>query len=247
LKRAICTTLKTFRQRPSPRFLARAQPAENRECIILSDLTDCLLEAYDSVTRRAYQKFVERNGKVGGEVDDWLSSEREVLLAFPVNLQESAECVYALATIPHPDRVTVAVGVESQWLIILANRREDDAVTEWTQRADKLRVLSTGIVPEKSKDTVVGIDEFSRCVSISLPSSASSRSNLAASRSISARTARPRPDALSAAASPQNRPPAETACIVQLPVQVDRQRSIAIFSNGLLAIRMPKTTSRAPS
>jgi HSP20 family molecular chaperone IbpA len=34
------------------------------------------------------------------------------------------------------------------------------------------------------------------------------------------------------------------ACILQLAVEVDRERSIAVLSNGLLAIRMPKAISR---
>jgi HSP20 family molecular chaperone IbpA len=34
------------------------------------------------------------------------------------------------------------------------------------------------------------------------------------------------------------------ACILQLPAEVDRERSIAVLSNGLLAVRMPKAICR---
>jgi HSP20 family molecular chaperone IbpA len=36
----------------------------------------------------------------------------------------------------------------------------------------------------------------------------------------------------------------KSACVLELPADVDPERSIAVLSNGLLAIRMPKLNTR---
>jgi HSP20 family molecular chaperone IbpA len=76
----------------------------------------------------------------------------------------------------------------------------------------------------------MGIDEFRKRVSLSLPDS-TAKSLL-------------EPRTVSVTAPFETRRPPEMACILQLAVEVDRERSIAVLSNGLLAIRMPKAISR---
>src|SRR5271168_4464699 len=66
-------TLKQQRFRPRP-----LRPAVRRETVARCDLTDCLLQAYEFVARRAYEKFLMRGGESGKELEDWLSAEREM-------------------------------------------------------------------------------------------------------------------------------------------------------------------------
>ena len=53
----------------------RTQHKVVRECISLRDPTDCLLEAYDCVAKRAYEKFIASGEKIGGQFEDWLKAE----------------------------------------------------------------------------------------------------------------------------------------------------------------------------
>jgi hypothetical protein len=236
LKRSASNLLANSGRRPTQNLRATT-PAAAREFVQLRDLADCLLEAYDSVTRRAYEKFMERNGQCGGELEDWLSSEREILLAFPVDLQESANYVYALATIPEPDGVRLAIGIESRWLVILANRHTDEAVAASQCRSKKLAALTSGARrntrPATPERELIGISEFSKRIASHLP--------VPSIRSVPPSTAAP----LSRAEKPR---PGQTARILQLPGEVDSHRSVAVMSGGLLAIRMPKFPSAgAPS
>jgi HSP20 family molecular chaperone IbpA len=98
--------------------LAAARPL--RECLPLRDPTECLLDAYDCIARRAYEHFLELGSRPGGEVEDWLIAERELLLHFPVNIHEANGFVYALASVPGTTAAQLTVGVESSWLVILA-------------------------------------------------------------------------------------------------------------------------------
>ena len=140
----------------------RKPSGPSRECVVLYDLTDCLLEAYDCVARRAYEKFLERDGKGGGELDDWLTAEREVLPVLPAEISESDKTIYALASLPGLTAAQISVGVESQWLVILAH-----------SKAAKRRL-------------------------------------------------------------------AQSFCVIELPAEIDPARSVAVLSDGLLAVRMPK-------
>lgn len=144
----------------------REASGPSRECVALYDLTDCLLEAYDCVARRAHEKFRARRGKGGGELDDWLAAEREVLPELPAHISESDRTIYALASLPGVRAAEVSISVESQWLVIFAR-----------PRAAKRR-------------------------------------------------------------------PARSFCVLKLPAEVEPGRSVAVLSEGLLAIRMPKTENR---
>ena len=138
-----------------------------REYVALHDLTACLLEAYDCVSRRAHEKYVERGGGPGREMDDWLAAQRELLPSLPTNIKESGDFVYALASVPGTGASEIAVGVESQWLVIL-----------------------------------LGSDTIAHSTTHSF-------------------------------------------CVLELPAKVDPERSVAILSDGMLAIRMKKLSARA--
>jgi HSP20 family molecular chaperone IbpA len=138
-----------------------------REYIALHDLTACLLEAYDCISRRAHEKYIERGATPGREMDDWLAAQREFLPSLPTNVKERGDFVYALASVQGADASEIAVGIESHWLVIL-----------------------------------VGSDPMKHSVTHSF-------------------------------------------CVLELPAKVDPERSVAILSDGMLAIRMKKLSARA--
>jgi HSP20 family molecular chaperone IbpA len=193
----------TIRKR-NVRTTGRAQ----RECVTLSDPTDCLLEAYDCVSARAYEHFLERGPRPGGELEDWLSAERELLLGFSVNLENSTQFVYALASIPGATAARLEVGVESRWLVILARVSRPAQIARPAAVPSVTRSFDLGLANGRRREappnTRSGIDNCSE----------------------------------------DSRGPLKSVCILELPAAVDAARSIAVLSDGLLAIRMPKIDSR---
>ncbi|HEX4073970.1 MAG TPA: DUF2934 domain-containing protein [Candidatus Acidoferrales bacterium] len=133
----------------------------------LQDLTACLLEAYDCVSRRAHEKYLERGEAPGKEMDDWLAAQRELLPSLPTNVKESGDFVYALASVYGAAASEIAVGVESHWLVILVG------------------------------------------------------------------------------SNPVMQSATHSFCVLELPAKVDPGRSVAILSDGMLAIRMKKLSARA--
>ena len=106
-----------------PFITIRRIGTEQRECLPLRDMTDCLLQAYDCVARRAYQKFVSRGAHPGGELEDWLNAERELLGNLPVNLEDGGESLSALASLPGLSSEEVNVGIDPRWLVILGHHQ----------------------------------------------------------------------------------------------------------------------------
>jgi len=172
------------------RASSRAQCPPQRECIALSDATDCLLEAYDVVSRRAYENFLTRGAGPDGELQDWFRAERDLLLNFPIHLQESEGFVYALASVPGATAERLALGIESRWLVILAHHARHGH-----DKPDATEGLSAGLHSSDSR----GLE----------PQFEDDR-------------------------------PARSVCILELPAEVDAARAIAVLSDGILGIRMPK-------
>lgn len=189
---------------------SRALGKARRDCIALSDPTDCLLEAYDCVARRAYEHFLARGPRPGGELADWLRAERELLLGFTINVQDSAEFVYALASIPGATAARLEVGIESRWLVILA------------QDSRPAQVLRDEVISGVTRSFDLGL-----AIGRGKPPAASASSR------------RHQEHALD-----DEQFPSKSVCILELPAAVDAARSIAILSDGLLGIRMPKLTSQ---
>ena len=108
------------------RFRRRASenppPRPPRVCLVLGDPTDCLLDAYDCVARRAYENFLAHGARAGGELQDWLSAERQLLLDFPIDVQETDDFIYALASVPGATAARISLGIESQWMVILVRQ-----------------------------------------------------------------------------------------------------------------------------
>lgn len=248
-----------------------------RECLPLRDMTDCLLQAYDCVARRAYQMFVSRGGQPGGELDDWLNAERELLGDLPVNLEDSGESLSALASLPGLSGKDVDVGIDPRWLVILGHHNpagdsadqtqrstEFDEVTAWVSTihtdARTLRINcraanspgspATRHAPPRlpahfsaySDLSVVAVNaglnaEGDSPKSVSVMTSDRAREPSASSESLDSCT---ESNARNQANPRERHAASQLFCVLELPVEIDPSRSIAILANDLLGIRMPK-------
>ena len=113
---------------PSQKYWKGALPsAALREFVPLSDFTETLLCAYDGVARAAYQKFLDRGARTGGELQDWLEAEQEVLCNLRVDVAESAGFVSALASLPGFRGAQITLGIEPRWLLIFGCRGSEDS------------------------------------------------------------------------------------------------------------------------
>jgi HSP20 family molecular chaperone IbpA len=112
------TVAARFRRRASEKPL----PKPARECLTLGDPTDCLLDAYDCVAQRAYDNFLASGSLPGRELEDWLRAERQLLLNFPIDIQETDNFVYALASVPEASAARISIGIESQWMVIVVRQ-----------------------------------------------------------------------------------------------------------------------------
>jgi hypothetical protein len=308
----------------------RMRQSVERECLPMRDLTECLLQAYDCVARRAYEKFVDRDGSPGGDLDDWLSAEKELLPSIPVNVEEARDFVYALAAVPRWGG-GISVAVESRWLVILSHTEESDPRDRFARndQDNAERALSHGqTLMADAAET--GVRMFRKCVALDRACAqeearnggcwkpggeprrdltvsttdvagvagtaaeteegldfrpeagrsaltratefdaaryadgawGSRRTGLAGAAYANGRGDRHMAgaggpagdnrfeidsairDAMHAARSgPLDMLPAQSVCVLELPHEVDGERSIAVLSNGLLGIRMPKMAS----
>jgi HSP20 family molecular chaperone IbpA len=206
----------------------RAFRAPERECIALSDATDCLLEAYDVISRRAYENFLARGPRPGNELQDWVRAERDLLLDFPIHMKESDEFVYALASLPGARAACLEVGIESRWLVILAHHARDDrrdaAPPENRARESRPHERRREVRSRENRPSLLRATESRSGV-------ASSEDRSLVSRPAHSRGLAPHTDV--------DRPP-KSICILELPADVSAARSVAVLADGLLAIRMPK-------
>src|ERR1700722_19478469 len=97
---------------------ARKREKTGRESLTLRNLADCLLAAYDGVSQRAFERFVARGSRTGSEVADWQSAENDLFRPIAVELTETDEAIYALATVEELSAAEIAVAVEDRWLLI---------------------------------------------------------------------------------------------------------------------------------
>jgi HSP20 family molecular chaperone IbpA len=89
-----------------------------REQVPLRDLADCLLAAYEGLSQRAFRLNQFRGTEPGSELKDWKNAEHDLLVTMPVDLAESDENFYALASIPGYTAAEISVAVEDRWLLI---------------------------------------------------------------------------------------------------------------------------------
>jgi hypothetical protein len=240
---------------------AATRHAPHRECIELRDLADCLLEAYDCVARRAYEKFLARGERPNGEVDDWVEAERELLPSIPVTVEDGEHFIYALAAVPRSTS-RISVAVESRWLVVLSHvpadahrdgfraAAEDTAIwrTIWEEDA------VTGPAPAEANQfrRRLAPPEGPRGRSVDCTSFENGHRRRACnSGNGSHEEAKAGSGHLpfyargdgGVSSFANDVPPAQSVCVLELPAEVDAARSVAVRSKGLLGIRMPKIAS----
>ncbi|MGA8142938.1 MAG: DUF2934 domain-containing protein [Candidatus Acidiferrales bacterium] len=189
-----------------------------RECVAVREMTDCLIEAYDCVARLAYQKFIARGAQPGGELEDWLKAEHELLDYLSVDVEESGGYVRALASVPGLHASQVDIGIESRWLVIVGRRE-----------------CESELAPSQGEDEKVAA--FSRAVHID----GQSRRLSAAARATSPEFhARRQAVESSSPDGPRLRMTPQLFSILELPAEVDPSQAVAVLADGLLGLRMPK-------
>jgi HSP20 family molecular chaperone IbpA len=203
------------------------------EQIPLRDMSDCLLAVYDEVSRRAFQRGVVRGARAGSDRDDWNAAEEDLFARISVDFEESGGNLYALASLPGCAGTEIAVAVDECWLLIAgyvdSRGREcadedfgDCAVEDFDQgncsggSAKKPAMI-------RARESCGQGDEDGK------------RENLGTQSD--ERDAEQRMPILRAP-----RP----FCVVALRAKVDPERSVAVLSNGLLAIRMGKAGLETP-
>jgi HSP20 family molecular chaperone IbpA len=112
---------------PSQKQLEPTLPcAALRESVPLSDLTESLLCAYDSVARLASKKSPNCGAQRGCEVADWVAAEHEILGQMQVDFAESEGAVTALASLPGYRSAEVSIGIEPRCLLIFGCHESED-------------------------------------------------------------------------------------------------------------------------
>ena len=226
-----------------------------RECVTLRDMTDCLLRAYDCVARRAYEIFLERGGNSGGELDDWLSAERELLGSLPVDLAEGDDYVSALASLPGLSGAEIEIGIDPRWMVILGRRAgENDGgdnhpdphrVAEFSRAVSadaRTFRMATPRATQSPDQRELGGGNCAATSSVSPAPEVAPISDLADTRKGSdGRAARP------ARPFTKGDSPSKVFCVVELPAEVDPDRSVAVLANGILGVRMPKASAPSSS
>jgi HSP20 family molecular chaperone IbpA len=214
------------------------RPSSGCEPVAFHDLTDCLLEAYDAVAQRAYDIFQERGHRSHGQLQDWRRAEQDVLQKLSVDLQESEHAVTALASVPGFSAQRLAVGIESDWMVIHGwsedldsqvahpipeHKRFGPGPAEWN-----LEEINRNLIrPARSASRFPG--------SPNSPRTYSPNASLSPTRSDSHLT----PDDLLQYPDPSV-PDRQIFAVLKLPAPVDRSRSCAFLHDGLLGIRMLK-------
>jgi HSP20 family molecular chaperone IbpA len=202
-----------------------------REQIPLRDMSDCLLAVYDEVSRRAFQRCIVRGEQGGSDRDDWKAAENDLFARISVDFEESSGNLYALASLPGCAGTQITVAVDECWLLICGYTGRDrraHMAEDFGEREDGEPDYSDNFRADDFQ--AIGPDE-----SCAVRDQDSQRGNPAALKN-------EHHDEQRVAGLRAPRP----FCVVALRAKVDPGRSVAVLSNGLLAIRMGKAGVQTP-
>ncbi|MGB8802086.1 MAG: hypothetical protein WCC97_15480 [Candidatus Acidiferrales bacterium] len=198
------------------------------ERIPLRDMSDCLLAVYDEISRRAFQRCLVRGAQEGTDREDWKAAEDDLFARVSVDFEESSGNLYALVSLPGCASAEITVAVDECWLLIAgyvnqgARKGVEDDFGDYAVEDigddSGCGQSSQGLIHSRESR-----DDDRRCESRETPSD-----ERAAERQAPILRA-PRP-----------------FCVVALRAKVDPGRSVAVLSNGLLAIRMGKAELETP-
>jgi HSP20 family molecular chaperone IbpA len=217
--------------------LQTAQPDSGetlREQIPLSDMSDCLLAVYDEVSRRAFQRCIVRGEHEGSDREDWKAAEDDLFARISVDFEESGGNLYALASLPGCAGTQITVAVDECWLLICGyadRKRRAHASEDFGEcDSDDNCADSGGDESAERLEPIAGSDESDEGRDGDRRNENSPTQNSehqAGCRVPGLRAPRP-------------------FCVVALRAKVDPERSVAVLSNGLLAIRMGKAGLVSP-
>ncbi|MFZ0584040.1 MAG: Hsp20/alpha crystallin family protein [Candidatus Acidiferrales bacterium] len=191
----------------------------HRQQIPLRDLSECLLAAYEEVSQRAFRLHQARGTEAGSELNDWREAEHDLLGAMPVDLAETGENFYALASVPGYAAGEISVAVEESWLLI-SGYGHSFGLAEFA--VGGLEFDGPGIKSPCGENSVAGSRQQNDTRPVTLQS---------------------RPCAEPGVEGCAVRRP---FCVVELGRRVDASRSIAVVANGMVAVRMAKADRGAP-
>jgi HSP20 family molecular chaperone IbpA len=205
-----------------------------REQIPLSDMSDCLLAVYDEVSRRAFQRCIVRGEHEGSDREDWKAAEDDLFARISVDFEESGGNLYALASLPGCAGTQITVAVDECWLLICGyadRKRRAHASEDFSEcDSDDNGTDSGGDQSAERLEPIAGSDE-------------SDERRDGGSRNENSPTQNSEHHA--GCRDPGLRAP-RPFCVVALRAKVDPERSVAVLSNGLLAIRMGKAGLVSP-
>jgi HSP20 family molecular chaperone IbpA len=215
------------------RTIHQASGETLREQIPLRDMSDCLLAVYDEVSRRAFQRCIVRGEQEGSDREDWKAAEDDLFARIPVDFEESNGNLYALASLPGCAGTQITVAVDECWLLICG-------YTERDLRSHMAEDFGERESEDGSADSG-GNDYADDFQAISSDESCGERDR-DGRRGNSASLNDGHHDKQRVAGLQAPRP----FCVVALRAKVDPGRSVAVLSNGLLAIRMGKAGLQTP-
>jgi HSP20 family molecular chaperone IbpA len=215
------------------RTVHRDSGETQREQIPLSDMSDCLLAVYDEVSRRAFQRCSVRGARQGSDREDWKAAEDDLFARIPVDFEESGGNLYALASLPGCAGTQITVAVDECWLLIYGDaghNRKAHAADDFADCA-----LEDRRADSEGKDAGAGAESTAADESYAPRDCDEQRESSTGQIS-------ERDHGYGVPSLPAPRP----LCVVALRAKVDPGRSVAVLSNGLLAIRMGKAGLETP-
>jgi HSP20 family molecular chaperone IbpA len=204
-----------------------------REQIPLCDMSDCLLAVYDEVSRRAFQRCIVRGAQEGSDKEDWKAAEDDLFARISVDFEESGGNLYALASLPGCAGTEITVAMDECWLLIaghVESSPRENAEEDFGDYTMEAFGGDTG-----SGESAKGLAVIRSRESCGLREIHEQRES--PQRECDEREAEQRVPILRAP-----RP----FCVVALRAKVGPERSVAVLSNGLLAIRMGKAGLETP-
>jgi HSP20 family molecular chaperone IbpA len=204
-----------------------------RQQIPLSDMSDCLLAVYDEVSRRAFQRCSVRGTQEGSDREDWKAAEDDLFARIPVDFEESGGNLYALASLPGCAGRQITVAVDECWLLICGDAGQNG----------KAHVANAfgECAPQERRAGSGGNDDDVGSESVTSDAAYAARNGDLQTESSATQIGERNPE-YGAPSLPEPRP----LCVVALRAKVDPGRSVAVLSNGLLAIRMGKAGLETP-
>jgi hypothetical protein len=212
---------RTETRREEGLIVVRPKAAAASESVTLCDFAECLLQAYDGVARRAHQKYMARGYKRGTENDDWLASEQELGLQMQADVTVSEKFVHAMVSLRGKHSAEVCVAIEGKWLLVL----------------DAQEFACQG-VPAIALNAMEWNSEAGRADAARdwpwMGSLVGCRENAGEAWSEEAEERE----------SLRMRWGSQPFCLVELPMEVDRARTVGVLAEGTLALRMARVGAR---